>query len=259
MTGRLLDKVAFVTGAGSGIGRASARLFAREGARVLVADIDAAAGQATVRDIGETGGAALAVVTDVTDEDSVRRAIAASVDRFGKLDILFNCAGGSVAADASVTDVDMAVWHRTQALDLLGPFLCCRHGIPELVKAGGGAVVNVSSMVALRGTFPIHAYTAAKGGVIAFTRAVAADYARHGIRANVICPGTILTERITRRLAATPTAKPMKPAVTVDWTEYPFSVGQPEDIASIALFLASAESRMITGAVIPADGGFSAY
>ena len=258
---RLDGKVAFITGGGSGIARAAALLFAREGAKVVVAEIDGAPAEATARDVADAGGDAMAVRTDVTDEASVRVAVGAAVARHGRLDILFNCAGGSLNADSQVTDVDLAVWDRTMALDVRGAMLVCRHGIPELVKAGGGSVVNMSSGAALRGSSPKHVYTAAKGAILSFTRALAGSYAKDNIRANAICAGRILTDRILNNYGTADA-----PGLVADLQDaagrvrdYPFWVGRPEDIANIALFLASDESRMITGATIPADGGRSAY
>jgi len=258
---RLDGKVAFITGGGSGIARAAALLFAREGAKVIVAEIDGALGEATARDVADAGADAMAVRTDVTDEASVRAAIDAAVGHHGRLDILFNCAGGSLNADSLVTEVDLDVWDRTMALDVRGAMLVCRHGIPELVKAGGGSVVNMSSGAALRGSSPKHVYTAAKGAILSFTRALAGSYANDNIRANAICAGRILTDRILNNYgtadAPGPVADRQDAAGRV--RDYPFWVGRPEDIANIALFLASDESRMITGATIPADGGRSAY
>jgi short-subunit dehydrogenase len=258
---RLDGKVAFITGGGSGIARAAALLFAREGAKVIVAEIDGALGEATARDVADAGADAMAVRTDVTDEASVRAAIDAAVGHHGRLDILFNCAGGSLNADSLVTEVDLDVWDRTMALDVRGAMLVCRHGIPELVKAGGGSVVNMSSGAALRGGSPKHVYTAAKGAILSFTRALAGSYAKDNIRANAICAGRILTDRILNNYgtadAPGPVADRQDAAGRV--RDYPFWVGRPEDIANIALFLASDESRMITGATIPADGGRSAY
>ena len=258
---RLDGKVAFITGGGSGIARAASLLFAREGAKVVVAEIDGALGEATARDVVDAGGDAMAVCTDVTDESSVRAAIDAVVARHGRLDILFNCAGGSLNEDSLVTEVDLDVWDRTMALDVRGAMLVCRHGIPELVKAGGGSVVNMSSGAALRGSSPKHVYTAAKGAILSFTRALAGSYAKDNIRANAICAGRILTDRILNNYGTADA-----PGLVADLQDaagrvrdYPFWVGRPEDIASIALFLASDESRMITGATIPADGGRSAY
>lgn len=259
--GRLQDKVAFLTGAGSGIARAAARLFAAEGAKVAVAEIDAERGRATEQAILAAGGQALFVATDVTKEDSVRAAIEATVARFGRLDVLFNCAGGSIPADTFVTDVDMAVWDHTIDLDLKGTFLCCRHALPQIVRAGGGAVVNMSSGAALRGASPSHVYTTAKGAILSLTRALAGRHARDNVRVNAICAGRILTDRIVNTYGTMdtpgPIVDPQNSAARVK--EYPFWVGRPEDIANVALFLASDESRMITGATIPADGGRSAY
>jgi NAD(P)-dependent dehydrogenase (short-subunit alcohol dehydrogenase family) len=250
---RLAGRVALITGGASGIGRAAAELFTREGARVAVADIDERA--------GATLGPTLFVRTDVTDEASVKSAVAAAETQFGKLDILFNCAGGSIAADAPLGKVDVAaVWARTMQLDLFGTMLCCHHAIPAIVRAGGGAVVNMSSGAALRGASPAHVYSAAKGGILSLTRALAGTYAKDNVRVNAICAGRILTERILSRFGT-----PDAPAPAEDQQadqrvkDYPFWVGSPQDIANIALFLASDESRMITGAAIPADGGRSAY
>jgi len=253
--GRLDGKVAVITGAGSGIAKAATRIFTAEGARVAVAEIDAAKGEATA---AEVGGETLFVQTDVTDEASVKAAMAAAAEKFGKIDVLFNCAGGSVLDDTVVTEVEMDVWDHTINLDLKGPFLCSRHGIPYLIEAGGGAVVNVSSVVALRGNHPAHVYSSAKGGIISFTRSLAGAYADQGIRANVICPGLIRTERITQRYEDRPPSQ-RRPGAVATFRSYPFGGGEPEDIANIALFLASDESRMVTGAVIPAEGGISAY
>ena len=260
--GRLDGKVAFITGAGSGIARSAAQLFTQEGAKVVIAELKPELGQATEDLVRDAGGDAICVETDVTQEDSVKTAIQKTVERYGKLDILYNCAGGSIAEDKTVTEVDMSVWQHTQALDLLGPFLCCRHGIPELIKTGGGAIVNMSSVVALRGSFPIHGYTAAKGGVISLTQVLAGTYAKEKIRANVICPGVIMTDRVRQRLGVDLPQSDDKPSVVnleSQMKKYPFSVGEPEDIARVALFLASDEARMMTGAVVPVDGGLSAY
>ena len=260
--GRLDGKVAFITGAGSGIARSAARIFTQEGAKVVIAELKPELGRETERLVRDAGGEAVFIETDVTKEESVKSAIDQTVTRYARLDILYNCAGGSIAEDTTVTEVDMSVWQHTQSLDLLGPFLCCRHGIPELVKAGGGAIVNMSSVVALRGSFPLHVYTAAKGGVIAFTQVLAGTYAKDKIRANVICPGVIMTDRVRQRLGVDrPPEAGQSGVVNLEsqLKKYPFSVGEPEDIAQVALFLASDEARMMTGAVVPVDGGLSAY
>ena len=152
----------------------------------------------------------------------------------------------------------MSVWDHTIPLDLKGPFLCCRHGVPKLIESGGGAIVNVSSVVALRGNHPAHVYSAAKGGIISLTRSLAGAYSDQGVRANAIWPGLIKTQRILDRYIER--ERPNSRVGSVGTFEsYPFGVGEPEDIANIALFLASDESRMVNGAIIPAEGGISAY
>ena len=252
---RLAEKRAVITGAGSGIARAAARIFVAEGAQVVIAEIDEEKGQASA---AEAGDAALYIHTDVTDEESVKTTMAEAKEQLGGIDILFNCAGGSLLDDNSVTEVDMSVWDYTIPLDLKGPFLCCRHGVPKLIESGGGSIVNVSSVVALRGNHPAHVYSAAKGGVISLTRSLAGVYSEHGVRANAICPGLIKTQRVLDRYIER--ERPNSRVGSVGTFEsYPFGVGEPEDIANIALFLASDESRMVNAAVIPAEGGISAY
>ena len=261
--GRLDGKVAFLTGAGAGIAKATALAFAREGAKVAIAEINAEAGRNAERDVRTAGGDAVFIETDVTRDDSVKRAIDATVARFGRLDAMMNCAGGSQQEDVQVHEMDLDVWQRTIALNLLHPFLCCRHGIPHMIRAGGGSIINLASHLGLMGSEK-PAYAAAKGGIVSFTRTLAAQYVDYGIRANAIAPGTVRTERSINRwenkswiLAEKPSA-----AARVRMAKqklYPFSVGEPGDIASIALFLASDESRMITGTTIAADGGRSAY
>jgi NAD(P)-dependent dehydrogenase (short-subunit alcohol dehydrogenase family) len=255
---RLAGRVALITGGAWGIGRAAAELFVREGAKVLIADIDGQTGAALAHILGDP---ALFERTDVTEEASVKAAVAAAEKHFGKLDVLLNCAGGSVSGDAPLGKVDVAaVWGKTMQLDLLGTIHCCHHGIPAIVRAGGGAVVNMSSGAALRGASPAHIYSAAKGGILSLTRALAGTYAKDNVRVNAICAGRILTERILARYGTPDAPKPAEDQqADARVKEYPFWVGTPADIATIALFLASKESRMITGAAIPADGGRSAY
>jgi NAD(P)-dependent dehydrogenase (short-subunit alcohol dehydrogenase family) len=258
--GRIAGKVALITGGANGIGRAAALLFAREGAKVAIADIDEA-GSGLAAEVAKGGGEAIFIRTDVKSESSARAAVEEAVGRFRRLDILFCSAGGSIPADSLVTDVDLSVWDRTMQLDLLGTIHACRHAIPRIIEGGGGTVVTMSSGAALRGGSPSHIYTAAKGAIISLTRALAGAYAKQNVRVNAICAGRILTDRILQSVGA-----PGQPGPVADRQdaagrikEYPFWVGRPEDIASIALFLASEESKMITGAAIPADGGRSAY
>ncbi len=261
--GRLDGKVAFLTGAGAGIAKATALAFAREGAQVGIAEIHAAAGRAAERDGRAAGGGALFFETDVTRDESVKHAIDSTVAEFGRLDILFNCAGGSLQEDVPVHEMDLAVWHHTIALNLLHPFLCCRHGIPHMMKAGGGSIINVASHLGLKGSEK-PAYAAAKGGIVSFTQTLAAQYADCGIRANAIAPGTVRTERSISRYESrgVTAAKKSSAAMLTRIAKqklYPFSVGEPGDIAAIAVFLASDESRMMTGTTLAADGGRSSY
>lgn len=258
---RLEGKVAFLVGGGAGIAKACATMFSREGAKVIVTDINAATGQATAELVNAQGGEALFVRIDVTDEASIAAAMEAGVKRFGKIDTLFNSAGGSLPEDSPITEVDMAVWDRTMVLDLKGTMLACRVVIPKIIEAGGGAVVNMSSGAGLGGANPAHIYTAAKGAIISLTRTLAGSYAHDKVRVNCICAGRTNTERVrgTYGMPGKPGSAPDRQNVTEQLKTYPFWMGEPEDIASIALFLASNESRMITGAAIPADGGRSAY
>jgi NAD(P)-dependent dehydrogenase (short-subunit alcohol dehydrogenase family) len=258
--GKMDGKVAFLTGAGAGIAKATAKAFVKEGARVAIIELSREAGQAAEKEIGD---AALFVQTDVTKDESVKRAVEATVAKFGRLDVIFNCAGGSLEEDVPVHQMDLDVWHRTINLNLLHPFLSCRHGIPHLMKAGGGSIINVTSHLGLMGSVK-PAYAATKGGIISFTKTLAAQYVEHGIRANAIAPGSIRTERQIKRyenkdylLAEKPNAAAR--ARMAAQKAYPYSKGEPEDIAAIALFLASDDSRMLTGTTIAADGGRSSY
>ena len=261
--GRLDGKVAFLTGAGAGIAKATALAFAHEGAKVAIAEINVEAGRTAEREVRAAGGDAMFIETDVTQDASVGRAIEATVAKFGRLDAMMNCAGGSLQEDVPVHEMDLAVWQRTIALNLLHPFLCCRHGIPHMMKGGGGSIINLSSHLGLMGSEK-PAYAAAKGGIVSFTRTLAAQYVDYGIRANAIAPGTVRTERSIKRYENKDWlfAENPSPAVRTRVAKqkmYPFSIGEPGDIAAIAVFLASDESRMITGATLPADGGRSAY
>lgn len=249
---RLDDKIALITGAGSGIGRASAIRFAEEGARVVVAEIQSALGKETVEAVRAVGGEACFVETDVTDEESVEHCVAQAIRDYERLDILFNCAGGSLPIDGPITEVDFDVYDRTLSLDLKGTMLCCRHAIPEIVRAGGGSIINSSSLVAIQGGHPMHIYSAAKGAILSLTKALAGTYAKQRVRVNAICPGIVLSDRIKQRFGEN------AEGATLD-DDHPFAIGQPVDIANVALFLASDESRMITGATIPAEGGLSVF
>jgi NAD(P)-dependent dehydrogenase (short-subunit alcohol dehydrogenase family) len=248
---RLGGKVALVTGAGGGIGSAVCRRFVEEGASVVALDISEAAVTAAA---SGAGGAehCLPFVGDVTRSDSVRAAVRAAVDTFGKLDTLCNTAGGSTPQDARVTDVAEEEFWRAISLDLFGTFLCCKHGIPEIAKAGGGSVINFSSMVALMALPERDCYTAAKGGVSALTRSMAYEYASSKVRVNAIAPGLVLTPR-TRALL------PSRPELTRLAEQHLLGTGEPDDIAHMAVYLASEESRIVTGQILPVDSGVTIY
>ena len=242
---RLHGKIAIITGGGIGIGRATAILFAREGARVAIADIDVAAGEEAAH---LAGNGAIAIRTDVTDPKSLQAAIRATVDKFGRLDVLHNNAGGSTAADDTAVNAPLDEFWRAIKLDLYGTFLGCRFGIPELIKFGGGSVINMSSNVALMGVPGRDCYTAAKGGIAAITRSLAVAYAPQKVRVNAIAPSATMTERVRRLVAGNVALGKLADAHLLGLIE-------PQDIASMALFLASDDSRMITGQVYPVDSG----
>jgi len=242
---RLAGKVAFITGAGTGIGRATAVLFAGEGARVAIAEIDAAAGEETAQ---LAGNGAIAIRTDVTDEASVQAAVRATVQHFGALHVLHNNAGGSTPHDDTVVDAPIEEFWRAIKLDLFGTFLGCRVGIPEIIKSGGGSVINMSSNVALMGIPGRDCYTAAKGGIAAITRSMAVEFAAQRVRVNAIAPSATMTERVRRLVAG-------NAALTRLAESHLLGLIEPADIAHMALFLASDESRMVTGQVYPVDSG----
>jgi NAD(P)-dependent dehydrogenase (short-subunit alcohol dehydrogenase family) len=242
---KLSEKVAFITGAGSGIGRATAILFAREGAKVAVADIDRASGEETAE---LAGNGAIAIRTDVTDPDSLQAAIRATIDRFGRLDVLHNNAGGSTARDGTAVDAPLEEFWRAIKLDLFGTFLGCRFGIPELIRAGGGSVINMSSNVALMGVAGRDCYTAAKGGIAAITRSLAVAYAPQEVRVNAIAPSATMTDRVKQLIAG-------NAALTRLADSHLLGLIEPADIANAALYLASDDSRMVTGQVLPVDSG----
>lgn len=249
--GRLDGKVALITGAAGGLGRVAAELFAREGARVVVADV--ADGSDAVDAIGAAGGEATYVHCDVTDAASVSAAVAAAVARYGGLHVLYNNAGISPADDDDPVTTPEETFRRVLDVNVTGVYLCCKHGIPALLASGGGAIVNVASFVAWMGAAtPQIAYTSSKGAVVAMTREIAVIYARRGIRANALCPGPVLTPLLAKFLSDED--KRRRRLVHIPMGRF----GEPTEIANAALFLASDESSFMTGASLIVDGGITA-
>jgi len=250
---RLSGKKAFVSGAGGGIGRATALKFAAEGAAVICADVNAASAEETAQAIVAAGGRAVTAIGDLSRPESCEAVFAAGAAALGGIDILFNNAGIVRGDDTGPIETPMAAWDATIAVNLTAVFLACKFGLPHLLAAGKGAVVNNASVVALTGSaYPQIAYTAAKGGVLAMTREIAVMYARSGLRANAICPGPVATPLVTAFLADDAAWKLRRPYMPMG------RLGQPEEIANLVAFLASDEASYITGAAYAIDGGISA-
>ncbi len=250
---RLEGKTALITGAGSGMGRVASVLFAKEGANVIATDISRQGLDETAALVAEHAhGSILPIAGDVTDEAAVASWVRAGVERYGALNVLYNNAGIFPDADRSVVEMDEETYRRTIDVNLKGVMLCCKHGIPEIVRAGGGSVINIASFVALVGcTVPQDAYTASKGAVLALTKSLAVQFGRDHVRVNAICPGPILTplladlfpneEEKMKRLNRIPLGR----------------FGLPEDIVYAALYLASDESSWTTGTEFVVDGGIT--
>ena len=250
---RLAGKVALITGAGSGMGRVAAQVFAREGARVIAADVDEDGGRATEALARDAGLDVRFVRADVAREADCRAMVEFAEATFGKLDVLHNNAGIFPEQDHSVVDTDEAIWDRVLAVNVKGVYLSCKYGIPALLRAGGGSVINIASFVALVGcSVPQDAYTASKGAVIALTKSLAVQFAPRGVRANAICPGPIETPLLMSWLLTDPEAKALRLARNPTGR-----FGRPEDIVNCALYLASDESTWTNGAIISVDGGIT--
>jgi NAD(P)-dependent dehydrogenase (short-subunit alcohol dehydrogenase family) len=247
---RLEGKVAIITGGGSGIGRATAQLFAREGAKVVVADYKAEIGRETVRAIKDAGGEALFVEVDVSDSAQVQRLVQSALDAYGGINILFNNAG--VLLFGTVQDTEEEAWNRLMSINLTGVFLCTKAVLPHMIEGGGGSIINLTSSTGAHDAAAnAVAYVTSKGGVALFTRAAAIDHAQDNVRINAIAPGPTDTPMLrdnlsTEQLEAFATTFPMK------------RLGRPEELANAALFLASDESSFVTGAILAVDGGQTA-
>jgi len=254
--GRVDGKVAMVTGGAGGIGSATSRGLAREGASVVVVDIDAVGAARVAEDIDASGGSATAVQADLSEEAEVISAIAAAADRYGRLDILHNNAALTdsdfLSRDTEVTGLSMEVWERTMAVNLRSQVLTCKHAIPVMVQNGGGSIVNMSSGASLKGDSTRTAYGVSKAGVNALTMYAATGHGKSGVRVNTIVPGLVITDAVRTHLTESMLEGLGRSTLT------PF-LGQPDDIANLVVFLASDESRYITGQMIVIDGGMSAH
>ena len=248
--GRLDGKVAVITGAAGGIGREAAILFSAEGAQVCVADVDAEAGERTAAECRD----AFFQAVDVADPASVEALYAATAERYGGIDVLYNNAGIMHADDASVLDTEADAWDRVLDVNAKGVFLCCRHGIPHLLERGGGSVINVASFVALVGAATSQiAYTASKGAVLSLSRELSVEFARRGVRVNALCPGPVETPLLMRLFSDDPAAYERRRI------HLPMGrLAQAREIANAALFLASDDASYVNGTTFLVDGGLTA-
>lgn len=262
MRGRLAGKVAIVTGAGSGLGRASALRFASEGARVVCADVDGASAAATAAEIVAAGGAARGITVDVTVDADTERMAAMAVSEFGRIDVLFANAG--IAGVGSISSTSRQNWERVIAVNLTGVWLCSKAVLPCMESQGGGSVINQASIAGVVGFSGIMPYAAAKAGVIGLTRQSAIEYAARNIRFNAICPGTVVTPLVTRTYEerggiAMGSQQTLEQALQANAARYPLGrLGTVDDVAGMAVYLASDEANWVTGAVFTIDGGYTA-
>ncbi len=245
---RLEGKRVIITGAASGIGRAAARMFVDEGARLTLLDVKTEEGEALARELRAGGGDVKFQQADVGDPAAMEAAVSGAAKAWGGLDAIYNNAGGATSRDGKVTEMELDEFWRTIRTDLFGTFLGCRFAIPHLARSGGGSIINTTSIRAMIGTAGADAYSSAKGGVRALTLALALQWAHARIRVNALAPGVILTERVRALLRDD---DPIR-------LKTPLGPCQPEDVAALALYLASDESRQVTGAILPVDGGAAA-
>lgn len=250
---RLADRVALITGAGSGIGRASALRFAAEGARVVVVDWKPDGGRETVARIQADGGRALFVAADVSQEADVQRMVATAVETYGRLDILFNNA--AIQVFGTIPETPTCDWDKVLDVNLKGVYLGCKYAIPRMITQGGGCVVNMSSTLGLVGDPTMPAYGATKGGILAMTKAMAQAHGRQHIRVNCICPGDVDTPIVQEYFDQQPDPAAARRQVAAHYALG--RIAQPDEIAHVALFLASDESSFLTGSAIVVDGGLT--
>jgi NAD(P)-dependent dehydrogenase (short-subunit alcohol dehydrogenase family) len=251
-TGRLEGKVTVITGAGSGIGQATALLFAREGARVVVADVDERGAEETVRQVVASGGGAVARIVDVADPQQAQRLADETATDFGRIDVLFNNAG--ISGVGTLHDTALELWERVMRVNVTGVFLVSKHVVPHMIEQRAGSIINMSSAIAEIGLANRASYAASKGAVLALTRSMQVDYAPYGIRVNALLPGTIHTAFVEKYLRES-YESPEEGLAVIRKRQLTAELGRPEDVASAALFLASDESRFVMGSALYVDGG----
>lgn len=250
---RLDGKVTIITGGGGGMGRVAARLFAAQGAKVVVAEYGDAAGAQTVEEVRAAGGEATAIKVDVSKDADAKAMVDHALSTYGRLDCLYNNAGIMPEADHSVTDTDVDTWDAVMAVNVRGVYLGCKYAVPAMIEGGGGSIINIASFVAIVGcSVPQDAYTASKGAVLALTRSLAVQFGPNGIRTNAICPGPVETPLLMDWLVKDEAAKQLRLARNPTGR-----FGKPEEIVQMAIYLASDESRWTNGASLVVDGGIS--
>lgn len=250
---RLKDKMCIITGSGGGMGKRAAEMFAEEGGKIAIFEVDRKSGQQTADEITKNGGEAAFFQVDVTDEKSVKQAVSAAVERFGRVDVLYNNAGIMPEADHSVVDTPVDVWDQVMAVNVKGIYLACKYTIPEMLRNESGSIINIASFVAFMGcSVPQDAYTASKGAVLSLTKSLAVQFRPRGIRSNAICPGPIETPLLMDWLVKDEEAKQIR------LNRQPSGrFGKPEDIVYCAMYLASDESDWTNGAALNVDGGIT--